>query len=369
MKDNFYLADYEALQLINFGSGTVRVGPGARLAAGKEAGKVGRRALVVAGSTAWSKTGKDIGMSLKKEGIAFEVHSFSGYCSANNVEAILVHLKAFKADVLIGVGGGKCMDASKSAADGGGVPCVLVPTSAATCASDVRLCVWYDDHGACVPGMFAKQAAQAVLIDTQTIICHCPPRLFAAGMADALAKYPEIDFTYQQTAPEKRTALMETARAVAVNNFQYITANGKAALDDVEKQKDTLAAQNMVHSTIVLTALASALMSGLSQLAIAHAFHDAVVSQFYDVRTTLLHGEIVACGVLMQMRSNGYSQQEIAATRAFLQAIGVPVKLSELGIVPNEENRKTILDYMHAHKYDEAALFSRVLEGYREIES
>lgn len=355
------------LQVV-LGNEKVYVGNGATLKLGEEVRSLGTKILVVAGDkslAAAQRAGLDA--TLRDAGITWQRYPFTGYCSEKNVAAAMAAAEAAKAQVLVGIGGGKCMDITKSVADKLSIPCILLPTSCATCAAYVRLCVWYDDQGRCVPGMFAKHMTHALLIDTQLILADSDPRLLAAGMMDALAKFPEIDYSMVCMPESQRRAPLVTACAVARSNFDYILDHGLAALEDMKSGKLSQAAENMVMINIVTTGLASNLVAGVQQLAVAHMFHDAVASCFYAQRSKCLHGEMVAVGVLLQMHSNGYDSAFIEKTNAFIKSVNGPVCLSDMDIQPSEETRATILDYITKRGYDAPEIRKKIEAAYETI--
>lgn len=359
----------ETVKQISLGTEETYIGRQAMRMLRQKAPAAGKKALIVAGQKALESAIK-VGLIKEMEAaqVPYVIFPFQGYCSETNVSAIQKLAFQENCDFFIGVGGGKCMDATKSAADRMEKRCILIPSSCATCASNVRLCVWYDDQGRCVPGMFAKHSAFALIVDTELIVTHGSERLMASGMMDALAKYPEIDYSLANTPKEQRTALLITAQSVAKSNFDYILNQGEQIYRDAAAHKNSFAVEQMAETNIVATGLASSLVAGVQQLAIAHMFHDAVATLFHDQRTKYLHGEVVAVGVLLQMHSNGYDSDLIQRTEEFIRSVHGPLCLSDLEIAPTQENRAKILEYIASRGYEEPAIFARIEEAFQYIE-
>ena len=355
----------DTIQHVALGSGRTFVGPGAIGELGGSVRLAGGRALILAGDRAW-QAALDAGATrmLDAAGVEYERRRFSGYCSPENVSAAMQSATAFGARVLMGIGGGKCLDTTKSVADRLGLPCVLVPTSCATCAADVRLCVWYDELGRCVPGMFARDIAHTLIVDTDIIVGHGEARLMASGMMDALAKYPELDYSLRMTPQADRSIALITAQRLAWSNFNYILENGPLAYAQALERKNSFLTEQMVCVSILETGLSSNLVAGVKQLAVAHMFHDAVCTCFHDQRTKFLHGEIVAVGVILQMHSNGYDAELIDRTEAFIRAVHGPLCLSDLEIEPGDDNKRIILDYIASRGYSEPDVYKRIEEAY-----
>lgn len=339
-------------------------GVGVTALTGKIASRICKKALVVAGSRAWQACSTSVAESLTENQVSYMFHPFSGYCSEKNVGAIV--RAAQDADLVIGAGGGKCMDAVKSAAELTGLPYLLIPTSSATCASHVKLCVWYTDEGVCAPGMFASRSAEAVLVDTG-IIGRAPSRLLASGMADALAKYPELDYSKRLAGREERTAQLEAAVAVAKNNIEMLIAHGPAAMMEVEQGIPGFHTDKVVSIAIGMTGLTSNLVAGVHQLAVAHMFHDGVASLYHDSRTKYLHGEVVSVGILLQMASNGYDIEYIDRVRQFLMEIKAPVCMSQLEIEPSQENRDILFDYIVSKGFDQPDMKRAIYDAFDTI--
>ncbi len=148
---------------IILGAGRYIQTPGAAALTGREAKFFADRAIVAAGATAWQIAGQQVEESLRANGVDFLFHPFSGFCSETTVGAIVRDAESFGARLIIGVGGGKCMDTVKLAADRLGVRVITVPTSAATCACYATVCIKYDDTGTPDCNEYCRQPVAAVL--------------------------------------------------------------------------------------------------------------------------------------------------------------------------------------------------------------
>ncbi len=342
--------------------------PGALDKVGREAAFLGKRAFLLAGETAWSKTGEKIVQSLCQNGITHDLHLFHGYCSQNNVEKIEDSAVTHEAQIIIGIGGGKVMDTAKSVADRLTLPCITVHTSVATCAADAQLCVWYDDNGACRPGMTAKEPCAALILDSSLIIKDCPVRLTASGIADALAKYPELDYNVSLFPLNGKNEAFEVAKTVAKRNFDFLITNSENALSDIRDGRLTNCCEDVLRSTMAMTGLASSLVAGVRQLAVAHMLYNAVATLYKRSRDTYYHGEIVSCGIILQLYANDYDSKTIEYVTSFLQSIGTPTCLSEIGIEPNEKNSNTILNYIFSNGFNDPIVQQRILSGFARIQ-
>jgi len=170
--------------------------------------------------------------------------------------------------------------------------------------------------------------------------------MFASGIADALAKYPEIAFSMDFATDWEKTVLPSTALALSKHNWDLFLKNGNKALDDISANQATVDAEDVLCASIALTGTVSSLVSGGRQLAIAHTFYDSVCKYFKPQQRKFLHGEIVSAGILLQMLVNGMEAAKIEEIRNFLISIGTPVSLRDLDIEPTDENIETIYTYI-----------------------
>src|SRR5699024_7644546 len=95
-----------------------------------------------------------------------------------------------KADVVIGLGGGKTIDTAKAVGDALGIAVVVAPTTASTDAPTSALSVIYSDDGVFEGYKFYTKNPDLVLVDSKVIV-NAPVFLLASGMGDAMATFVE----------------------------------------------------------------------------------------------------------------------------------------------------------------------------------
>ncbi|MBK5242945.1 iron-containing alcohol dehydrogenase family protein [Clostridium sp.] len=330
------------------GAGNVFIASGALTMIGSEAEKFGKKVLVVAGTKTWKNLEKPVVASFFGSGCQFEYMHFSGYCTDSTACKIAEQARLFSAEVIVGIGGGSCVDASKWAANKLDIPCITVPSVASTCASTVPLCVIYDDTGSCLGPSFIKGEVPTVIIDTD-VIANAPERLLASGIIDALAKRPEVYFSLKNEVDIEKNILFSMGYAVSEFTWKALIEQGPAAIESVKRKKSDKNLEEVICLSIILTGLVSNLASGGKQLALAHAMYDCVTTLFKSQRKNFFHGEIVGCGIPAQMQLNGREKEEINAFKSYATSIGAPVCFADLGINFTESNLDSIIDYLSRH--------------------
>ena len=231
-------------------------------------------------------------------------------------------------DAVLAAGGGKVMDAGKLLADRLGLPCITVPTSAATCAGWTALANLYSPAGAFI-GDVSLQRSPALLVFDHRLILQAPPRTLASGLADAMAKWYEAAVS---SASSTDCLVHQAVQMARVLRYQLLL-EGKEAMAQPGGEAWARVAEACGLTAGVIGGLggarcrtvgAHAVHNGLTQLAASHGH---------------LHGEKVGFGILVQLRleelvgSNRLASQARRQLLGFFRQLSLPVTLAELGLV------------------------------------
>ncbi len=305
-----------------------------------------RKAYILGGRTALSIALPRMEVGLRAEGIEYAVEEFTGHCTVNKYTEISRRAAEFGAEIIVGVGGGKALDTAKMVATTLGLGVVTVPTSSATCAAYAFLSVIYSDSGDVLYSFFHEREILAILVDTDIIINHCPPRMLASGIADAAAKYPEIAFSMEYAQDWEKSVLPSAALAMSKFDWEQFVCKGAKAVADAKTHRISDEVEDCLCAAIALTGTVSSLVSGGRQLAIAHTFYDSVCKNFKAQQKKYLHGEIVSVGISLQMYVNGMGEKEIDEAKRFLSSIGAPVAMRDIDIESSPSNIDVIYTYI-----------------------
>lgn len=260
------------------------------------------------------------------------VEEFRGECCQTELDRIARSIESARADVIVGMGGGKAIDTAKIAADRASMPVIVFPTIASTDAPCSGCAVIYDESGVFESVHYMKTNPQAVLVDSR-IVAEAPVRFLIAGMGDALATWFEAR-DCQRARSMNECGGYSTISALNLARLCYDTIlnYGPAAAIACRNRAVTPALERVIEANTLLSgigfessglAAAHSIHNGLSALGATHAFY---------------HGEKVAFGVLAQLHLTDAAPKEIDEVYSFCEAIGLPTIFAEIGIINPSKN-------------------------------
>lgn len=260
-------------------------------------------------------------------GLKYSVHAFSGECTAEEITAIENSAKTQAADVIVGCGGGKVLDAARAAAATLNLGFCSAPTLASTDAPCSALSVVYHENGEVSEYRILRRNPDLVLVDS-SVVAKAPARLLVAGMGDALATWFEARTCAASKVKNMRGgASTMSALALAELCYKTLLSEGEKAISAVKSQKTSDSLEKIIE--------ANTLLSGLgfesSGLAAAHAVHNGLTA--HPATHDFYHGEKVAFGVLTQLVLEGAPRHEIDEVLTFSRQVGLPTSLRQIGII------------------------------------
>lgn len=275
---------------------------------------------------------------------------FHGECSENEVERIGVIARDKNAKIMVGIGGGKTIDAAKLVSDLIEIPLGIVPTSASTDAPVSQIAVIYSDEGEHLGSKKLKRNSEFVLVDTE-IILGAPKRLFLAGIGDALATWFEAQTNILSGAKNyvgEGYGMCLAGKAIAKICYETLLEDGRQAMKDLTDKTLSKAFENVVEANTLLSGLGFH-NTGLSA---AHGIHSGLTA--VESSHNFLHGEKVSFGVVCQLLLEKKEEKEIDEVLKFMVDLGLPVTLKEVGVEATEDNllaiaKKTVKGNMLIH--------------------
>lgn len=293
---------------------------------------LGNRALISGGKRALAAILDPLIPSLEKSGISYEKHLFMGECSRENISTIQKQIIDFNARVLIGVGGGKSLDAAKAAAALFRIPVVCIPTIATTCASTTHLSVLYDQRGIFQRAIPLPRKPNLVIVDPK-VIAHAPAIYLESGIMDSLAKWFEGNAVYKAIkTPDKYVSMAIQLSELTYKGFRL---NAIPAVSSVRKHQVETPLIQVIHSIIFLTGIIQSLTKEIPFSGIAHAIHNGLT--LLEGSHSLPHGIKVGYGILVQILIEKYSEQEFGEILSFLRELNLKPSLKGLHLPCNHD--------------------------------
>jgi alcohol dehydrogenase class IV len=345
-------------------------GEGQVAAAGAVTGRLGSRVLICTDARfAGSDTFAPLGQSLRDAGLA--VHVFDAVepdLPSENVYRCAEQARGFAPEVVVGVGGGSCIDMAKCAAliltHGGKLedyygefripsrilPVIAIPTTAGTGSEVTPVAVVSDSNRTLKVGISSPYMIPAAAICDPVLTWTCPPKLTAIAGADALTHAIEA-FTAFHRVPD--AALAQQHVFVGKNEFSDVFALRAISLIGRSLEKACRdGSDRQARSDMMQGALAAGCAFGTAGTSLAHAVqypigaltHTAhgtgvaailpyAMSYNRSVATVEMAEVAIALGAdRARHTTEELSHLAIREVARLFAAIGIPANLATLGL-------------------------------------
>lgn len=289
--------------------------------------RLGHRPLIVGGDCSTTLLTERLQPAVAQYQLAIATASYSPDCSEASLTRLQEAVATHQADLIIGTGGGKSLDAAKLLAHRCGLPIITIPTSAATCAAWTALSNIYSDQGAFLYDVPLPKCPDVLILDYD-LIQTAPQRTLVAGIGDAIAKWYEASVSSGHSEQTLMIAAVQQARVLRDLLFQ------KSAQAIANPGGEVW--QEVVDATVLLAGVIGGLGGAQCRTVAAHAVHNGLTHLLAAHDT--LHGEKVAYGILVQLRLEEMLQgNQLAATARqqllkFYSEMGLPQSLKDLGL-------------------------------------
>lgn len=260
---------------------------------------------------------------------------YGGECTDQRVREVLCIVQEQKMEGIVAVGGGKVSDLGKAVAHQAGIPILILPTLASTCAAYTPLSVMYHSDGSMDRYDIFAVSNALVLIEPKVILTS-PINLMVAGIGDTLAKWYEADAMISQL--ETQSIEIQIAAYAAKRCQQVLLASGQEALEAMKKQQINQAFLDVLETNILLGGMVGGFGDDYGRTSGAHSIHDALT--ILPQSHTQLHGNKVAYGILIQLVIEN-KWEEINKLILFYKKLNLPTCLADmhLDLTAQEYNR------------------------------
>ena len=349
---------------------TVLFGPGQRQQLPRLVAGLGAKALLVTDARmATTPEFREMADGIAAAGVGVAVYdqALPDLPRANVVEATAAHAGQ-GIEVVVGIGGGSCMDLAKAVAavlaNGGDVrdyfgefkvpkpalPIVTVPTTGGTGAEVTSLAiVWDEERGMKMAIADAAIEPHTAVIDPELTLT-CPPGLTAATAADALTHLIEAF-----TARPKNPTPVELATQIYVGKNRItdvFCAEGLRLMNrslakvvsdpgDLAARSDVMFAAYCAGMAINTTGTAAAHAIQSPMAAVSHTPHGFGVGALlpYVMRWNLPHATAEFAEIGRILGVAGQTETELARAgisriEELLAAVGAPLEIGSLGVGP-----------------------------------
>ena len=302
------------------------IGTDAFDAFGPELGSRGKTVAVIHGEKAWQAAKSYVMPALQKAGLTVTGCVLYGKeATWENVNRLRAMEEVRSADCILAVGGGKCLDTVKLAADTLDKPVFTVPTIASNCAPVTKISIIYNTDGSFREIPRLKRVPEHCFIDPRVIVA-APIRYFRAGIGDAMAKHVESNWSAK--AGEALSFASETGINAGKMCFYPLLRLGEEALRDAERGRVTQAVEDCVLNVVVSPGITSVTVHPDYNGGIAHALFYGL-TQRKHIEEHHLHGDVVFYGVLVNLMVDR-DWEKLSAAFRFGKAVGLPTSLADL---------------------------------------
>jgi glycerol dehydrogenase len=313
-------------------------GPGALNALAEVAEPYGPRLLVITDPVVHAMLGRRIETALTGAGLTPVFGLLRGEITYAAIDELVLDLGTHGAGGVIGIGGGKALDAAKSVALKLELPVITVPTIASNDSPASGAMAIYDDTHTLIAVDRLPQHPAAVIVDTE-LIAQAPVAFLRSGIGDAISKKFEAEGCWSGAGlTPVGTRPLLSGQAIADACYATIRAHAVGALRACSEDEVTDDLEAVVEAVVLMSALGFE-NGGLS---LAHAMTRGLMAA--RGASMAMHGLHVGWGLLVQLVILGRSSAEVSELKGFYREIGLPVSLGELGLVePTPEELQDIV--------------------------
>ncbi|MDA0718351.1 MAG: iron-containing alcohol dehydrogenase family protein [Cyanobacteria bacterium] len=302
-------------------------GPGAWLQGIPRLAELGQQPLVLGRSAVTAPLRQQLVADLHKAGLQPHRAELQFDCCEEDLEQVSAICREHGCDAVVAIGGGKVLDAGKLLAHRLSLPCITVPTSAATCAGWTALANVYSKGGT-----FQRDVALArcpdLLIFDHELVRQAPSRTLASGIADAMAKWYESSVSSGASGDGLVQQAVQMARVLR----DQLMLDAESALQDPHGA----AWERVIEACGLSAGLIGGIGGARCRTVAAHAVHNGLTQ--LEASHGRLHGEKVGFGILVQLRleevlgGNQLAGQSRRQLLPLFRQLGLPVSLEELGL-------------------------------------
>lgn len=222
-----------------------------------------------------------------------------------------------KANVILGVGGGKSIDVAKYSAFKSGLDFVSIPTAP---SHDGITSPFASLKGLEKPVSVKAKEPLAIIADIN-IISGAPKRLISAGIGDSIGKIIAVR-DWKLAAKLRGEYYGDYTASLALMSAKHAISTTRLLNKNIKEAVRNLI-EALISSGIAMGMAGSTRPASGSEHLFAHAI------EMLDPNTSALHGELVALGTIMMAYIHGINWMKI---KKHIKRAGLPTTAKELGL-------------------------------------
>lgn len=242
-----------------------------------------------------------------------------------NAYKIAGNSAVLEADMVIGVGGGKCIDTVKLAADMMGKPVFTIPSIASNCAPVTQISIMYHEDGSFREVTWLKTIPVHCFI-YPGLILTAPVKYFWAGIGDAMAKH--VESLWSAKAGEYLDYGSELGITTGSLCYEPMLISAEKALKDAGEKRISEAVEKTILNIIISPGITSLSVKPEYNGAVAHALFYGLTGRKH-IEEKHLHGEVVSYGTLVNLMLD-HDEEKLNTVYLLHRRLGLPVSLEDL---------------------------------------
>ncbi|MDO4268161.1 MAG: iron-containing alcohol dehydrogenase family protein [Eubacteriales bacterium] len=286
----------------------------------------GKKAVVICGRRAWDASREYVLPALRQAeiGLTGEV-VYGREATMENVERLEKDPAVREAEVILAVGGGKCIDTVKVVGDRLGRPVYTIPSIASNCAPITQISILYNEDGSFREIVKLKNVPAHCFINPKLVLA-APARYFWAGIGDAMAKHVESSWSARAgEALDYGSALGITAGRMC---FYPMLEKAEKAMKDVENGVVSRELEETILNIVISPGIVSVSVHPDYNGGIAHALFYGMTSRKH-IEERHLHGEVVSYGTLVNLMVD-QDWEKLGQAWRLNKAVKLPTCLADL---------------------------------------
>jgi glycerol dehydrogenase len=288
--------------------------------------RLGSEFLVVAEEQTMAALHDTVERAFAGTGTVLIYEEFSGTCTSPEIDRLNTVCDLSSCDVVLGIGGGRAINAARAVAATRQLPLMVVPTTAATGAPCSSVSILTDENGV-FQELRVYPVHPAVVVVDSAVIAQASPRSLASGMGNVTGTWLGARACRQSD----KTNLLGgksslSSAALARLAYDTILEDGLRAFVAAQNGMPTRAFEHVLEASIYCSGMA--FENG--GCAAAHSVGNALT--LLPPARERSHGELVAFGSIVQLVLEDAPREEMDDIMDLFLSTGLPMTLEDLGI-------------------------------------